>query len=120
MSRVCHFEIPVDDPDRATKFYQQAFGWKVQKWDGPMDYWMVSTGASNPGIDGAFTRRGQVSTTTNTVGVESVDASLAAITGAGGKALIPKTPIPGVGYFAYCMDTEGNMFGIMQPDTSAK
>jgi len=120
MSRIIHFEIPVDNPDRAIDFYKKAFGWKVEKWPGPMDYWLVKTGDSTPGIDGAFMKRGNVTSTTNTVGVESVDKSLAAITAAGGKALMPKTPIPGVGYFAYCTDTEGNMFGIMQSDASAK
>jgi len=39
-------------------------------------------------------KRGNVQTTTNTLGVDSVDASLAAVTKAGGKLIMPKTPIP--------------------------
>jgi predicted enzyme related to lactoylglutathione lyase len=65
-------------------------------------------------------RNTNVKTTTNTVGVESVDAAIKAATDAGGKLVMPKTPIPGVGYFAYCEDTEGNLFGVMQADKSAK
>jgi catechol 2,3-dioxygenase-like lactoylglutathione lyase family enzyme len=44
MSRVIHFEIPASDPERAANFYKKAFGWKIEKWPGPMDYWMVTTG----------------------------------------------------------------------------
>jgi uncharacterized protein len=121
MSRVIHFEIPAADPERASKFYQKVFGWKFDKWAGPMEYWMVTTGAEGtPGINGGLMRNTNVKTTTNTVGVESVDAAIKTATGAGGKLVMPKTPIPGVGYFAYCEDTEGNLFGVMQADKNAK
>ncbi len=38
MSRVVHFEIPADNPERAAAFYKQAFGWKIEKWPGPMEW----------------------------------------------------------------------------------
>ena len=121
MARVIHFEIPVDNPDRASAFYKNVFGWRIEKWAGPMDYWMVYTGDDKvPGINGGIMKRGDVKTTTNTIGVDSVDNAIAAITKAGGTLAMPKTPIPAVGYFAYCLDPEGNLFGVMQPDTSAK
>ncbi|HET8922828.1 MAG TPA: VOC family protein [Candidatus Acidoferrum sp.] len=122
MSRVIHFEIPASDPERASKFYQKVFGWKFDKWAGPMEYWMVTTGPEGkPGINGGMLRKpGPVSVTTNTIDVESVDAATAAVMKAGGKQIMPKSPIPGVGYFAYCEDTEGNMFGVMQADKNAK
>ncbi len=44
MPRPVHFEISADDPERALHFYQAVFGWKSQKWDGPQDYWLISTG----------------------------------------------------------------------------
>ena len=47
MSRVVHFEISADQPDRAIRFYQNVFGWQFTKWDGPMPYWLV-TMESNP------------------------------------------------------------------------
>ena len=120
MGRVVHFELPVDDPERAIKFYTDAFGWTTEKWDGPLDYWLVMTGAeSEPGIDGALTRRGDVSTVVNTIDVDDVDAAVASIQAAGGKVIAPKITVPGVGYMAYCLDTEGNQFGIMQSDESA-
>ena len=121
MGRVVHFELPVDDPQRAIQFYADVFGWNTQKWDGPMDYWLLMTGAEGePGIDGALTLRGEgVSTVVNTIDVEDADAAMEAITAAGGKVITPKITVPGVGYMAYCLDTEGNQFGIMQSDESA-
>jgi uncharacterized protein len=122
MSRVIHFEIPAADPERASAFYQKVFGWKFDKWAGPMEYWMVATGADGkPGIKGGMLRKpGPVSVTTNTIDVQSVDGAIAAVVKAGGKLTMPKSPIPGVGYFAYCEDTEGNVFGVMQADPNAK
>lgn len=32
---VRHFEIPVRDLDRATRFYREAFGWIVEPLDWP-------------------------------------------------------------------------------------
>lgn len=122
MSRVIHFEIPASDPERAANFYKKAFGWKIEKWPGPMDYWLVTTGTEGtPGINGGMLRK-QAPTvaTTNTIGVESVDGAVAAVQSAGGKLVMPKTPIPTIGYFAYCEDPEGNLFGVMQPDQNAK
>jgi predicted enzyme related to lactoylglutathione lyase len=123
MGRLVHFEIPAADPNRAVEFYKKVFGWKIEKWPGLMDYWLVMTGAEGtPGINGGVLKKdgGPLKATTNTVDVESVDNAIAAISGAGGKAVVPKMPIPGVGYLAYCEDTEGNLFGIMQADKNAK
>ena len=122
MSRVIHFEIPAADPERAAAFYQKAFGWQIQKWPGPMEYWMVSTGADGcPGINGGLLKKNsQVIGTTNTIGVESVDKAVDAVKAAGGKLMMPKTAIPTVGYFAYLEDTEGNLFGVMQSDKDAR
>jgi predicted enzyme related to lactoylglutathione lyase len=119
MPRVVHFEITADDPERASDFYSQVFGWKIQKWDGPQDYWLAATGEGT-GIDGAIMRRDEhMPPVVNTIDVASVDVALAKIEASGGKVVAPKMPIPGIGYFAYCTDTEGNMFGVMENDPSA-
>jgi predicted enzyme related to lactoylglutathione lyase len=122
MPRVIHFEFPVDDPDRAVDFYKNVFGWEINKWDGPEDYWMITSGSEEePGIDGALMRRrdpGQGPI--NTVGIPSVDDFVAKITASGGQVVMPKMAIPSIGYFAYCSDTEGNVFGIMESDPSAQ
>ena len=121
MSRVIHFEIPAENPERAAAFYKKTFGWKFEKWEA-MDYWLVNTGEEGqPGINGGMMpKQGPVTGTTNTIGVDSVDASVKAVVDAGGKLIMGKAPIPTVGYFAYLQDTEGNIFGVMQADPSAK
>jgi predicted enzyme related to lactoylglutathione lyase len=87
-----------------------------------MEYWMVSTGPhEEPGIDGGIaSRKAPTETTTNTIDVPSVDEFQEKITACGGKIVAPKMPIQGVGYFALCLDTEGNPFGIMEEDSEAK
>jgi len=51
MPKVVHFEITANEPDRALAFYKNVFGWKFEKWDGPQEYWLITTGESNePGI----------------------------------------------------------------------
>jgi len=121
MGRVIHFEIPADNPERASAFYTKVFGWKFEKWGG-MDYWLVKTGEDGqPGINGGMMPKQKPTVgTTNTIGVESVDKSVKAVQDAGGKLVMGKTPIPTVGYFAYLEDTEGNLFGVMQADPNAK
>ena len=121
MSRVVHFEITADDPERAVQFYTQVFGWQVHKWDGPQDYWLATTGATDaPGIDGAIMRRDPgMPEVVNTLDVTSVDDAVAKIAAHGGSVVAPKMAIPGIGYFAYCKDTEGNTFGVMQSDPAA-
>jgi predicted enzyme related to lactoylglutathione lyase len=121
MPRVIHFEVSADDPERAGKFYSNVFGWKIQKWEGPKDYWLVSTGADDqPGINGGlFKREGPVNYV-NTIDVPSIDEFVEKITEQGGGVAMPKMAIPGVGYLIYCRDTENNIFGIMQEDASAQ
>jgi len=122
MRRIVHFDIPSDNPERAQKFYREVFGWKFDKWDGPMEYWMIKTGdEKEPGINGGLAKRmpGQIGIT-NTIDIPSVDEYSKKIQSMGGQVIVPKMPIPGVGYFATCMDTEGNIFGIIQMDKNAK
>jgi len=120
MPRVIHFEIPADSPERAVEFYKKVFGWKFDKWPGPSDYWLITTGKGEPGIDGGLLQRPHPGAgTVNTIGVASLDEAVQQVHGAGGKTVLPKMAIPGVGYLAYCQDTEGNTFGMMQADPSA-
>ena len=74
-----------------------------------------------PGIDGALQpRKDAPQPTVNTVGVEDLDMHIAKIKRAGGKIMVPKMAVPGVGWLAYAEDTEGNVFGMMQGDPNVK
>jgi len=126
MPRIVHFEIHADDPQRAIKFYSSCFGWEFNKWEGPLDYWLITTGPKEEvGIDGGLMKRmtpidGEaVIAYVCTMGVEDLDSTIKRVEENGGTVAIPKDAIPGVGWLAYFKDTEGNLFGAMQSDMSA-
>ena len=119
--RPTHFEIPVDDPDRAEKFYATVFGWTFDRYPGAPNYYgMASTGETNPGINGALFQRSENSGTTITMSVDSIEDSIAKVKAAGGSVLQDKMPIPTMGYFATCKDTEGNEIGLFTNDPKAE
>ena len=127
MPKVIHFEMHAQTPERAIQFYQAVFGWSFSKWPGPMDYWLITTGpASERGIDGGLIRRqgpidGQaVIAYVCTIDVPLVDDTVTTVELNGGTNVVPKMPVPGVGWLAYCKDTEGNIFGVMQADERAQ
>lgn len=114
MSKVIHFEIPADDPERAIKFYKDVFGWKIEKWENG-DYWLVSTGLDDePGINGAIMPKKFGGRVRDTISVVSIEEFVKKIEGQGGKMLTDKMPIPGMGFNALFQDTEGNEFGMIE------
>ena len=121
MPRVVHFEISANEPEKVVDFYEKVFGWKITKWEGPQEYWLVETGeAEDPGINGGIFRPNEVfSGTVNTVDVPDIDVYIEKVKQHGGKVVVEKHAIPGVGYNAYCKDVEGTLFGIHQEDPSA-
>lgn len=122
MPRVVHFEIAAEDPKRAAAFYTRVFDWQINQWDGPVLYWLANTGSKDQeGIDGAIMRADESGPTViNWIDVPSIEEFAAKIVEHGGQVLTEKIPVPGVGYSAYCRDTEGNSFGIIQFDRTAK
>jgi len=128
MHRPIHFEIQAENTERAMQFYRTLFGWEFSQW-GKEPYWLVRTGEKGtPGIDGGLLpRRGPgpadlqaVNAFVCTVDVADCDATAKRIPEIGGKVVVPKMPIPAVGWLAYANDTEGNSFGFMQMDANAK
>lgn len=133
MNRVVHFEILVSDGERAKAFYEKVFGWKIEKWEGS-EYWAVTTGEGEPGIDGGFTLKSKEGVyeepkeiadsahainSVITVDVDDIEKAAEAVAGAGGKLTTEKMPIPGVGWLMYFADLDGNILGLMQSDESA-
>lgn len=113
--RVVHFEIPVDDLDRAGRFYERAFGWRVAA-GGPPGYALCRTGEPDePGIDGAFRARTEPDAVPVTLEVPAMIEALTAVAEAGGVLAQPPTTIPGVGRLAVITDTEGNRVGLLEP-----
>ena len=129
MPTIVHFEIPADNIERATKFYNSLFGWKAEKVPGLMEYWMFRTGnrwnaGNNSGreqvIGGGIMQRQQPQQgITNFIGVDSITEYSKKVEKLGGKVKVPKTEVPGFGCFAICTDTENNTFAIWEsnPET---
>ncbi|MGE7605924.1 VOC family protein [Peribacillus frigoritolerans] len=131
MGRIVHFEIHVNDMERAKTFYREVFGWSFQDWSdyAGMPYFGAVTGNENEhGIDGALMQRQSAPPETHqalnafacTIGVENYDLTEAKIIENGGKLAMPKYALPGMAWQGYYIDPEGNTFGIHQPDVNAK
>ena len=120
MSKIVHFEIPVDDPPRAIAFYRDALGWDISGY-GDEQYWLVRAGAPDEaGADGALIARGDLHRSPVLVaGVGDIDAVLARVRAAGGEVVSDRAAVPGVGWAAYVRDPEGNVVGLFQPDEDA-
>ncbi len=118
MGRVVHYDVPVDQPERAATFYREALGWTVERW-GQADYWpMRAEDTGDPhGADGALTLRVDAPEGV-LIHIQVDDIRLAAkrVEGAGGTVETDVMPIPAIGWSAHVRDTEGNLIGLFQPD----
>jgi uncharacterized protein len=130
MSRVAHFEIQADDPERAKAFYAAVFDWTYEDY-GQMTgsaYWGITTGPEDTaGINGGLLQRPAPAPAPEqganafvcTMVVDDFDGTEQRILAAGGRVALPKAALPGMAWQGYYLDTEGNTFGIHQPDPDA-
>jgi predicted enzyme related to lactoylglutathione lyase len=115
--QIVHLEIPAGDTARARAFWGSLFGWQFQELPGsPTEYHLAqiseTAGSAIYGADGD--ERG----TRVYLDVDDIGAGTARVAELGGEAG-EATPVPGMGWFALCRDTEGNAFGLWQTDPSA-
>jgi uncharacterized protein len=116
MPKFVHIDIGADDPERAAQFYRDVFGWTVTKLDGPMPYWLISTGDDPSEIGGGIGQRTEAwQTVIPTIDVASIDEYEKKLVKAGGTVVTPKQLIPGVGQLLNFKDPDGNIFSILQP-----
>lgn len=122
MPRISYLDFSTDDPDRAVNFYSNVFGWQINKWDGPKEYWEIKTGESNePGIDGGLSKREKIGEwTTPFINIQSIDQYIGKIESNGGKIIQAKTAIPSIGYTLLFKDTESNTIGLFEENKEAK
>ena len=119
---VVHFEIPADDVEKLRKFYSALFGWKIERTPGPVEYWGIATVPVNekgmpqrPGVNGGMMKRQNPEhKPVNYIAVESVDEYVKKIEALGGRVIVPKMEVPGIGWWASALDPEGNQFAILQ------
>ncbi|MDD1682708.1 MAG: VOC family protein [Methanoregula sp.] len=125
MANIAFFDIPADNVGRAKHFYSSLFGWKInlgkttpdQEKIAAMQYHAVLTGEAKEGTMnmGGLYKRQMNETIKNYVEVEDIDAVLKMVERLGGRIMMPKEMIPGVGLVAMIRDTEGNGIGVWKP-----
>jgi len=117
MPTIVHFDLTADDTDRAKAFYGELFGWKFQKYPGPVDYYLIETTdlTGAPGVGGGLGKRDAPDQgVTNYVGVDSLDEYAARVEKLGGRVVQPKMEVPGFGWMVVCMDPDNNPLGLWQ------
>ena len=122
MPTIVHFDIGADDTSRAKAFYGTLFGWEMTSPPGMDQYMLIETKdlEGKPGPGGGLAKRDDPSQPiVMYIGVDDMERYLAESEKLGGKVVMPKMAVPGWGYTALCMDTEGNQFGLWQDDSNA-
>ena len=117
---VVHFEIPANDPEQLADFYRRLFDWNIEKAPG-MDYWLLNTvDEGQPGANGGMMKRqNPQQSPLNYYGVESVEEFSRKVQSLGGTVVVPKQAVPQIGYFAICLDPDGNQFALFEDDRNA-
>ena len=108
-----YVEIRSGDAARAQRFWSSLFGWRFNAEPGAR-YSMAQTPAG-VGLGlyrAAEDERGLLVY----FSVEDLAAELERVRELGGEIVEGKTPIPETGWFARCVDTEGNPFNLFQLD----
>jgi len=120
-NKVMHFEIPCDNPEKTMNFFKEVFDWNFTQ-SGTEQYWFANTGDENSrGINGAFVKkRDPKMSITNSIYVEDIDEAIKKIEQCGGEVVVPKKPIPTLGWLAFFTDPDGNVHGILQHDSTVE
>ena len=120
MPTLHHFDIPVDDANRAQQFYKDVFGWDMKKITSQVDpnieLWMCETEDENgrKGITGGMMKRDKLPVVANYISVDSIDEYISKINKSGGRVTVPRTEISNMGFFAMFLDSENNLFGLFE------
>ena len=121
-----YFDLTVPDLRQAKEFFERVLGWRFEKFDMPYEYYRIQAGSeTEPGIDGGIGAvkdaplTGGNPLTLLTVPVPNLDEVLALVAKAGGTVVEPRTPIPGIGWYATCAEPGGLKFGVIQADPLA-
>ena len=130
---VVHFEMPVEDRKRMSKFYTSAFGWQMQMLGQDMGNYVLATTSAEVDKKGRPKKVGIINggfyTKTDNmpaqypsvvIAVENIKKSMSKIAKAGGKVIGEPMEIPGFGMYVSLLDTEGNRVSIMEPTMEMK
>jgi len=109
-----HFEIRAGDAARAQAFWSSLLGWTFNAAPGEQPYTMTRAGGEGP-TGGMYRSDAGERGLIPYFSVEDLDAATARVEELGGTVR-DTGPVPGVGRFAHCVDTEGNPFSLFWAD----
>jgi uncharacterized protein len=131
-SVITHFEVYVDDIERAKKFYRDVFGWAYQDMGDELNNYVIvypsgeiTEGPATHGINGGMLKRPGPAPSSDTaapnayvcmVTIADIDAALERAVTAGARIDMPIMDVPSVGRLAYIRDSEMNLIGVLQPE----
>jgi len=122
MNGLTHFEIPVNDVDKAKEFYSNLFDWEFNYME-EMKYLMFNTQSEDGKTKlsgGIFKKPNESFKVTNYFSVKNLTESAKKVEELGGKIVVPKTPVPGMGWFVHFTDMDGNLLALWENDPQAK
>jgi len=126
MYELDHFAIQCDDVERARRFYEKVFDWKMSGYKGvdADEFQQIRTAQGK--LLGAIQSRKFNSAKSRVLGFEcsisvpDVDTTTRAVETAGGTLLMWKTAIPRVGWIIKFLDSEGNLCCAVTQDPAAR
>ncbi|HYN87556.1 MAG TPA: VOC family protein [Ardenticatenaceae bacterium] len=105
---IVHIEMATINPEGASRFYAEVFGWQMHHY-AEFDYTSFDAapgpGGAFPRVDNQMYKPGDVLIY---IGTDDIDGTLAQIQAAGGKIIVPKSEVPGFGWFAIFSDPTGS------------
>lgn len=115
---VVHWELWSADPAKLSKFYEAAFDWRIQVYP-ELNYHMADTEgpADNKGINGGLFKpeggpKDWPGNTALYIQVPDLAAALERVVAAGGKVILDRKEVPGMGAFSLFADPEGRVLGL--------
>jgi predicted enzyme related to lactoylglutathione lyase len=121
-----HFDIVADDVAKIVDFYKAVMGWEMEQFpgaEGGMEYWLIKPAGDDMSAVGGGIGKKQMPEQTNINyynAMGGLEAFNQRVKDKGGKVMMEKMPVPGMGYFSVCVDPEGNAFGGWVEDKEAK
>lgn len=114
---IVHFEIPADDPEALAGFYRELFDWKIEAAEGFEEYLLIQTAPEGEGVNGGMMKRQHPEhQPVNYIWVESVDEYVSKARELGAEVMMDKTPVTGMGWFAWLQDPQGNFFAVWEEE----
>ena len=110
---IIHVELPVTDAPASSQFYRNLFDWQFRT-NPEQSYGLLDTGEISAALNPVRDELTEPGHPLIYVASQDVDADLARAEKLGAEVIVPRTPIPGVGWLGIFEDPAGNQIGLLQ------